>query len=300
MKKVYLGIDLGGTNVRVAKVDEAGAILELVSASSLASESTDVILENIMTQIQKISDLTDVCGIGIGVPGPVNQEKGWMNLATNIPNLKEVPIRDYLMEKTGLPVYLDNDATCTGLAEALLGGGKGYSHVVYITHSTGIGAGIVIDGKPISGAHGFGGEIANISVDPYRQKINHLNAGAVEAWASGVAIVSQSQEKIDSSISSGKHFFDLVKQNHSTALEILDQITSDFARMMSTITAVIDPDIYVIGGGVSLSADLYLPIVKEKYQKLVHEYIKDIPIVTAQIEHPGIIGAALLVKAKGE
>lgn len=299
MKKLYLGIDLGGTNVRVAKVSETGEILEMIKAPSYALQSQDIILDNLFAQIDKIGDLSEVVGIGIGVPGPVDQVNGWMNMASNIPAMLKVPLVQLLSQRYNKPVVMDNDANCTGLAEALVGAGKGYNPVVYLTHSTGIGAGIVVNGQTLSGAHGFGGEVANIIIDPAREKMSHLNGGAVEAEASGTAIVAKAKAQIDPQINSGVEVFNLYQENHPAAQAIIDQMTTDFAVMMSSITAIVDPAIYVIGGGVSLSANLYFEQLKEKYRARVHKFIQDVPIVLAQLEEPGIIGAAMLPKSKG-
>ncbi len=296
----YLGIDLGGTNVRVAKVSKEGKILDVKQNPSLAKESAETIFKNICDTIEELGTLEHCLGIGICVPGPVDQEKGWLNMATNIPALAKFPLVKRLEAFTNLPVYMDNDANVAGLAEALVGAGAGLPVVVYVTHSTGIGAGIIVNGQAVSGKHGYAGEVANLIIDPRAPKVNHLNVGALENLASGTALVHKAQQEIDPKIKSGRELFDLYKQGHSKAIEIVEQMSKDFAVGLSLIAHVVDPHIFVIGGGVSKSADIYFDKVKEYYNQHVHEGMKNVDIVLAQLAEPGIIGAAMLPVSHGK
>lgn len=296
----YLGIDLGGTNVRVAKVSKEGKILDVKQNPSLAKESAETIFKNICDTIEELGTLEHCLGIGICVPGPVDQEKGWLNMATNIPALAKFPLVKRLEAFTNLPVYMDNDANVAGLAEALVGAGAGLPVVVYVTHSTGIGAGIIVNGQAVSGKHGYAGEVANLIIDPRAPKVNHLNVGALENLASGTALVHKAQQEIDPKIESGRELFDLYKQGHSKAIEIVEQMSKDFAVGLSLIAHVVDPHVFVIGGGVSKSADIYFDKVKEYYNQHVHEGMKNVDIVLAQLAEPGIIGAAMLPVSHGK
>lgn len=296
----YLGIDLGGTNVRVAKVSKEGKILDVKQNPSLAKESAETIFKNICDTIEELGTLEHCLGIGICVPGPVDQEKGWLNMATNIPALAKFPLVKRLEAFTNLPVYMDNDANVAGLAEALVGAGAGLPVVVYVTHSTGIGAGIIVNGQAVSGKHGYAGEVANLIIDPSAPKVNHLNVGALENLASGTALVHQAQQEIDPKIESGRELFELYKQGHPKAIEIIEQMSKDFAVGLSLIAHVVDPHVFVIGGGVSKSADIYFDKVKEYYNQHVHEGMKNVDIVLAQLAEPGIIGAAMLPVSHGK
>lgn len=297
--KTYLGIDLGGTNVRVGKIDEEGNILQIVKNPSHALESIEVILETLTKTIEEIDDYQSVSGIGLGVPGPVDQKLGRMNMATNIPALDKYPLVNYLEKRYSVPVVMDNDANVAGLAEAYFGAGEGKDIVVYITHSTGIGAGIVVNQKTISGRHGYAGEIANIIVKREGEKINHLNIGAVENEASGTALVRKSKEAFGDSIEHAGQLFDLAKAGDQKALELVDDMTTDFAIAMADIAHVLDPDVFVIGGGVTQSGDFYFDKIREKYLQFVHEGMKDIDIKLATLKEPGLVGAAMLPKSKG-
>lgn len=298
MKK-YLGIDLGGTNIRVAKITEEGEILQVVKSPSYALESSEVIVDNIIKVIKQIDNLEEVDSIGLGVPGPVDQKNGWMNMASNMPALAKYPLVKKLEETFNLPVAMDNDANVACLAEAFFGQGKGKDIVIYVTHSTGIGCGVCINQKTISGAHGYAGEIGNIIVKRDGPKINHLNIGAIENESSGTHMVRKAKERIDQNIVHAGQIFDLVKEGNQEAIDLVDEMTTDFAMALANVGHVLDPDVFVIGGGVTQGADYYFETLIEKYKSMVHEGMRDVEIKIAQLEEPGLIGAAMLPQTKG-
>lgn len=295
----YIGIDLGGTNVRVAKIDENGLVIEDVIRESYAQQGPEKVVENIIDMIGQI-DYKSCVGIGIGVPGPVDVYRNVMTMSTNLPGFTEYPIADKLSEKFNMPVYLDNDANVAGLAEAIVGSGKGCPIVYYITHSTGIGGALVVDGKVVSGRNGYAGEIANIIIDRDRKKYNHLNVGAVENEASGTAIARIGKEILGNDIKSAKDVFVEASNGNQKALDIIDKMSYDFAMMMADIAHVCDPHIFVIGGGVSHGFAQYFDKVKQYYNSMVHVGMKDVPIVKASLKEPGVIGAAMLVKSRSK
>lgn len=293
MKK-YIGIDLGGTNVRVAIVSQDGKVLEEIKRDSLSDKGPEIVLDNVIDMVSLLKEKDEAVAIGLGIPGPVYQEKGTITIATNLKDFANFPVTNYLSERLNLPVYMDNDANVAGIAEALVGAGKGEDVVYYITHSTGIGGGLVVNGKLVTGKYGYAGEIANIIVDRNREKYDHLNKGAVENWASGTGIVWQANNLIDKNITSAKEVFDLYEAKHEIATKIIEGMIEDFAIMLSIISHVVDPNIYVIGGGVSKSSHLYLDKVIERYKELVHPGMRETRFELAQLAEPGVIGAAML------
>ena len=290
----FIGIDLGGTNVRVATVTELGEILEDVKSPSLSDQGPEVVLDNILSLIDQLKYKHEVLGVGLGIPGPVDTENGYVTLGTNIKDFAYFPVVKYLNERLNLPIFMDNDANVAGLAEAMVGAGKGEKIVYYITHSTGIGGALVVRGQVVSGNFGYAGEIANIIVDSNRPKINHLNAGAVENWASGSAMVRQAKERISEDIESAYEIFKLADEGNKDAVDIIDTMVVDFAMMLSAIAHVVEPHVFVIGGGVSKSANLYLNRVIETYNTLVHPGMRNTKFELARLDEPGVIGAAML------
>ncbi|RNM32192.1 ROK family protein [Erysipelothrix rhusiopathiae] len=297
----YIGVDLGGTNVRVAVIDEDGKIHEQVKSESYALEGPKVVLDNIISMIKNLKQFDECVGIGLGLPGPVNTELGCVTLSTNMKGFTEYPVIDYLKKHIDLPIYMDNDANVAGLAEALVGAGKGNNVVYYLTHSTGIGGALVFNGQVLSGHKGYAGEVGNIVIDRERVRrsdINTLNAGAVENEASGSALVRKAQELIDPKIQSAEEIFTLMEQGNEQAIQLIDEMSYDFAMMLSSIAHVCNPHVFVIGGGVTKSKNLYWDRMIGYYQDLVHEQMRDTQFVEAKLDEPGVIGAAMLCYSK--
>ncbi len=298
--KTYIGIDLGGTNVRVAKISEDGKVLSQVKGPSYGTEGPAKVMKNLKEMIREIPDWRECSGIGIGVPGPVDTKAGTMVLSTNLPGFSGYPIADELSKEFGMPAFLDNDANVAGLAEALVGAGKGLGTVFYVTISTGIGGVLVVNGKTVSGKHGFGGEIANIIIDRNREKINYLNVGAVENEASGTAITRKGKAAFgDDKIQHAGNVLDLAAKGDEKAKEIKACMEKDLGQLFATIACVCDPDMFIIGGGMTKSADKFLPGVIEQYKAMSHTAVHDTPFVIAGLEEPGIIGAAMLPVSNG-
>ncbi len=180
--KTYIGIDLGGTNVRCSTVQMDGTVIETVKGPSHADEGAEAIISNIASMIRQLKDWQNASGVGVAAPGPVARDGNGMAMCTNIPCLAKFPLRETLQNELHLPCFLGNDADAAGLAEALVGAGKGMRTVIYITLSTGIGGAIVYNGQLLPGSHGYSMEVASMSVDGSRPKINLPANGAVEDW----------------------------------------------------------------------------------------------------------------------
>ena len=295
----YIGIDLGGTNVRVAKVDEDGKIVQDVISPSYGLEGPEKIEANIL-ELLKQFDLTDTKSIGLCIPGPVDGEKNVITQATNIPGCEYYPFAQHMEKVTGVPVYLDNDANAAGLAEAILGAGKGYNEVYYLTHSTGIGAALIINGKVISGHKGYCGEVANVIVDENAKQYDnykHLNKGGVESVASGTAIGLIGKDEIGEEGDSSKKVFGLLKDGDPRAAKIIDKMCYNFAKCLADISAICAPDCFVIGGGCSHSSDLYFDTLTKYFKQMAHPVMADVPILKAELAEPGVLGAAMIGKS---
>ena len=296
--KTYIGVDLGGTNVRAAIVDEEGKVLVQKKSPSYAQEGKEKVMDTIINLIKSLPDYELCSGIGVGVPGPCDEKTGSMVLATNLPGFEGYSIANKLEETFHMPSFIDNDANVAALAEALVGAGKGKKVVYYVTLSTGIGGGLVINGECISGKHGFTGEIANIIIDRNRSKVNYLAVGAIENEASGTAITRKANEKASKKYKHAGEVFEDAHNGDLIAKEIVDNVARDLAQLFATIACVCDPDIFILGGGMMQSSDLFLPSVIEKFKEISHTQLHDDEFVLASFEEPGVIGAAMLPKSK--
>lgn len=292
----YIGIDLGGTNVRVAKIDDdMNIVQDIIKPSHGLEGPRELVRDTIFSMLDEIEDLDKCAGIGIGVPGAVDSVRKVMTISSNMKDFKDYPLADLIEERYKLPCFVDNDANVAGLGEAVAGAGKGYPSVYYVTHSTGIGGAFVTDNKIISGKNGYAGEIGNIIVDRNREAINNLNPGAVENESSGTAITRKAK-KIFDNINGARDVFDLAIKGDEKAIALIDEATKDFAQTLAAIAHVVDPHCFVIGGGVSKASDYYFPILKKYFDSMVHPIMRDTPIFKASLKEPGVLGAALLVK----
>lgn len=295
---MFIGIDLGGTNVRVAKVDEKGNVLEVVKEATEIDKGVEHVMEKIIHMIEKIDGYENCKGIGMGVPGPVDTKNGKMILATNLPGFQGYPIADRIREHFNLPAYLDNDVNVAGMGEAVLGAGKEHDLVYYVTISTGIGGALVVNRKVISGKNGHAGEIANIIIDRNRDKVNYLNVGAVENEASGTAITRKGKVLFgEENIAHAGDVFDLARKGDAQALQLCDDMAYDLAVMFSTIAHVVDPEVFVLGGGVMKGKDLFFDKMETYYRGMIHQGMQTVVFKDAELEEPGIVGAAMLPMA---
>lgn len=293
MKK-YIGIDLGGTNIRAAIVQEDGKILCMKKSESHPERGAEPVMETMISLIESLDGYQECEGIGMGIPGPINTAEGKIIVSTNLPKLIGYPIADHIRDHFGKPTFMDNDVKVAALGEAVLGAGKGYPIVYYVTISTGIGGALVIDRKVISGQNGHAGEIGNICIDRDREKYNILNAGAVENEASGTAITRKGKAVFGDSIRNAGDVFELARTGNEKALEIVDNMAYDLAMMFSAIGHIIDPHVFVVGGGVMKGKDVFFDKMEKYYRSMIHAGMQPVVFKEAELEEPGIAGAAML------
>ena len=201
MKTHALAADLGGTNIRVALLDREGRISHRYSTPTLAHLGRDAVLERFLAAIDQVrasGDLASVAGIGVSVASPVDPDSGVMHDPPNLPGWDGFSAKPTLEETFSLDVAIANDATVAALAEHRYGSGRGYRHMIYITLSTGIGGGVVIDGRLYTGARGYAGGIGHITIDRNGPPCNCGNLGCLEAMSSGTAVARMARERLAS------------------------------------------------------------------------------------------------------
>jgi len=292
-----IGIDLGGTNLRIGLFDEKGEIIKEQSRPTEAEKGPEYAITNMAEAINDLKSNYDIKAVGIGSPGPLFPNTGIIIEPPNLPGWMNVPIVKMLEEKTGLPVKLENDANAAALAEATLGAGKGASSVYYITISTGIGGGYVLNGQLVSGAQGNCGEIGNMIVNPSPDAYQGpgLNRGALEGLASGTAIGRIGKERLN--ITNGaQEVFQLAEQGNQQAQEIIDEAVNYLAIGLANIINTVNPEVIVIGGGVMKSKDLILKPLIEKTREYVYPSLKESLVIKPAVldQKAGLVGAGLL------
>ncbi len=293
MKK-YIGVDLGGTNIRAAVVQENGEIICMKKAQSHPERGAEAVMETMTALIESLDGWQSCEGIGMGIPGPIDTAAGKIIVSTNLPKLIGFPIAGYIQDHFRKPAYMDNDVKAAALGEAVQGAGRGMPIVYYVTISTGIGGALVIDQKVISGQNGHAGEIGNICIDRAREKYNILNAGAVENEASGTAVTRKGQAVFGDRIRNAGDVFELARSGDEKAETIVRDMAYDLAVMFSAIGHVVDPHVFVVGGGVMKGKDVFFDKMESYYRSMIHDGMQSVVFKEAELEEPGIIGAAML------
>lgn len=311
MAEVLFGVDLGGTTVKLGLFDRDGNVLDKWEIPTRKEENGRQILPDIAQTIKdKMNEKgysdQDVMGVGIGVPGPVDNA-GTIYKAANL-GWGVMNINEELGALTGLTVKAGNDANVATLGEMWKGGGRGYCNMVAVTLGTGVGGGIIVDGRLLAGATGAGGEIGHIHVDDEEQDACGCgNHGCLEQYASATGIVRLAKRALqqsgqDSVLRNGeisaKTVFDAVKAGDALAMEIAEKFGEYLGKGLAAVAAVVNPEIFVIGGGVSKAGPVLLDYIEKYYKPYVFHGSRDAKFALATLGNDaGIYGAARLVLA---
>lgn len=295
--KTYVGVDLGGTNVRVARIDETGAVLQVLKEQTEADKGPEHILSKIERMIESLEAYEACEGIGLGIPGPIDTQAGKIIVSNNLPDLIGYPIADRFRSYFHKPVFMDNDVKVAGLGEAVQGAGRGKRIVYYLTVSTGVAGALVVEGKVIAGAHGHAGEVGNLILDPHREARAGLNCGAVESEISGPALTRKASAALGKAVQHAGEVFVWAQKGDERAKALCDAFMDDLAHLLSSIALVCDPDIFILGGGVMKSSDYFFSEVQKRFVERVFPGMRGIAFAKAQLEEPGLIGAAMLPMA---
>lgn len=313
MNQYCFGVDLGGTTVKIGLFDPQGSVLEKWEISTRKENNGNNILPDIANAILgKMEEMkitkNSVIGVGIGVPGPVD-DKGVINKAVNL-GWEVMNINDVLGGLLQIPVKAGNDANVAALGEMWCGGGKGYRNMVLATLGTGVGGGIIVNGKILTGATGAGGEIGHIHIEDDEPEVCGCgNHGCLEQYASATGVVRVAKRKLAASKEdsvlrtalenndlSAKAVFDAVKAGDKLACEIAETFGMYLGKGLAAIADVVNPEVFVLGGGVSKAGEILCEYVSKYYQKYVFHGCKDVQFKLATLGNDaGIYGAAKLV-----
>ncbi len=317
MKKNRIGIDVGGTNVKIALVDDSGKIIYSNSVPTRAEMGYEYTVNNIKQAIydlMKETKLTakDIEGIGFGFPGQVDYKSGIVRLAPNIPGWVEVPIAKMIEDEFHIPTRVDNDVRCAALGELKYGAGKGCENLVCITVGTGIGSGLIVNGKLVRGASNAAGEIGHIKLQIHDGPICGCgDTGCMEAFASGPAIVAMAEEYILGGKSTKYREManggditpfivaEAAKAGDPVAKRIFARIGEYIGIGMASVVNLLNPEKIIIGGGVADAGDILLEPLKEALKKRAMKIAGEtVEVVPAQLGNTaGVIGASLLIES---
>jgi len=284
--KYGFGIDLGGTTVKIAYFDETGNMLDKWEIPTVTEGNGAQILPDIAASIRQYIDgnqivETEILGLGIGVPGPVDS-KGVVNKCVNL-GWGVFNIAEELTKLTGFPVKAGNDANVAALGEFWKGGGQGCENMVFATLGTGVGGGIVIEGKLLHGTHGSGAEIGHMVLNKNETAVCGCGKrGCVEQYCSATGIVRLASLHGMENVTC-KDIFDAGKAGDRVALEVLDEYYEYLGEFLGTLCSVIDPEIVVLGGGVSKAGEVLLTGVEPYFHKYVFHAASNVKFSLASL-----------------
>ncbi len=311
MAKIIIGVDLGGTRIRAARLDDQLKILSREETLTLADEGLEPTLNRIKQQIHRVMQPGEtVAGIGISAPGPLNPKTGVIVHPPNLPGWLEVPLGDILKEEFGVPVYVGNDANVAILAEVARGAAQGYRHAIYITVSTGIGSGIIVDGRLLLGKEGLAAEAGHMVmiVEPYVGSLETEAAGpdmaaqAVKRMEAGEPSMMKIMVNGDLSKVSGKTVGDAALKGDALAVSIVERSGKIIGCGIVNLLHLFNPEIIVVGGGVANLGDLLFKPMRKAIEdySIAEAYWRDLIITTPDLgEDVSIVGAAALVATQG-
>ncbi|MFA7144396.1 MAG: ROK family glucokinase [Candidatus Izemoplasmatales bacterium] len=307
MKKYLMGIDVGGTAIKIGQFDLEGILINKWDIPTNKTDCGQHILPEIYEFLDSIVNLDEVKGIGFGVPGPVTNGviKNGVNLGWDVLDVKGEFLS--LLGNKEIIVKVSNDANVAAAGEVFHGAAKGYKNVCLFTIGTGVGGGIIIDGKLVDGYDGVGGEVGHMLVDHNRRfTCNCGKSGCLETVGSATGIVNLGKmyRAMDSSSKlnryerlSAKMVFDFAKKGDQAALKAIDEATNYLAYALSLVTLVINPEIFVIGGGVSYAGKFLLDKIESQYYQYVTPFITHAKFALAELgNEAGMYGAAYQVR----
>lgn len=303
------GVDIGGTTVKMGLFQEDGTVLDKWEIKSRTENEGAAVLPDIADAIvakltQRGIEKEEIVGIGVGVPAPVTDD-GVVQQTANLGwGYKEV--RRELEELTGMTAKIGNDANVAALGEMWKGGGVGNKNMVMVTLGTGVGGGIIINGNILTGNNGAGGEIGHLCVNEEETECCGCGKkGCLEQYASATGVVRLAKAKLagyagetvlNADDVSAKDVFDAVKAGDKAAIEIAEEFGRYLGRALANIAALVDPSIFVVGGGVSKAGEVLFHYIKEPYMENAFFANKDVKFALAQLGNDaGIYGAAKLV-----
>lgn len=304
-----VGVDLGGTKIATALHDQTGKVIKRVQYSTKQFKSAEAVINALAESVNEVRGDYPIVGVGVASPGAVDTDRGIILKGTNLPDWTNIPLQAEMEAQLNLPVKVVNDANAAAWGEYYVGAGKGSKTMVYVTLSTGIGAGIVLDSKLLIGSNGYAGELGHTVI---RQDGLPCGCGAVgcwEAFASGTSmarIANEAAEKQatlmtelaekDGTPIGAKHLFAAARAGDAVACAVVDEVTQNVALGLKNIIHTFNPDCIVIGGGVSLAGDaLFDPVLEKTKAAVLEPYRETFKLVPAALgDDVGIVGAATL------
>lgn len=316
-KKYAIGVDLGGSKINVALISYHGKIKEHIKVPTNANQEPDVTISRIKRVIHEIISqsglgIESILGIGIGAPGPLDCQKGIIHFAPNLPGWKEVHLRQLIAEEFNLPVILENDGNAAAWGEKIFGVAKGVNDLVCLTLGTGVGGGLILNGKIYHGKNNVAGEIGHIIVNKNGPRCNCGNFGCLEAYSSATGIKNRISRKIKESKIDDHNFFyqkdldkislakifELARQGNPVVKDIVDEAIEYLGVGIASLVNLLNPEMVVLVGGITNEGNKLLHPVKDiVFNRAMKSNLEDLKIVFGQLGgYAGAVGSAALLQ----
>lgn len=311
-EKIYVGVDVGGTSIKVGVCDGEGQLLHTFEGPTETSKGTDTILHNIANYSRLVVQEADldwelVDGVGVGIAGFLDIPNGIVKYSANL-NIVDTNLKQFLEQELQKVIKINNDANVAALGEAWAGAGKGVNHCVCYTLGTGVGGGIIIDGKIVEGYNGMAGELGHIAIVPDLEAIQCGcgKMGCLESVSSATGIIRMAKDAVErgdrTTLSQveeimAKDVFDAAKAGDEVAARIVSRAAYYLGKSMAMMSIVLNPRYFIIGGGVSKAGDFLFDQIREVYEKYALDQAKEgVSIVPAVLgNNAGVVGAAGLI-----
>jgi glucokinase len=292
-----IAVDLGGTQLRAGLVDAQGNILERESVFTEAQAGPEAVVQQICKLVESIkSKAPKIKGIGVSSPGPLDTVEG---MALSLPTLKgftSFPLRQALRDELQMDVKLENDGIAAAIGEWRFGAGVGLQNLVYVTVSTGIGGGVIVDNHVLRGRKGMGGHVGHMSITRDGLRCNCGNMGCIEAYAAGPAFTTRARQVLKNDSLNAADVFALARNSDAQAQALIEDEATILGMGFTSLLHLYSPEILVMGGGLSNEFDALHPTIHHYIQTNAMAAFKDVPVVKAKLGgNSGLIGAASLV-----
>jgi len=311
-QQIALGVDLGGTNLRSAAVTKSGEIVFETHRPTFASEGVDSVIDRIALAIREAADAAGVgkdVPVGVAAPGPLDPRRGIVHFAPNLPGWRDVQLRDRLQSLTGRPVILGNDANAAALGEFIFGAGQGSQNMIYVGLGTGIGGGVIAEGRLIDGIRGMGGELGHVTVDLDGPRCTCGSPGCIEAFCSAWSITHEAELLVASGRGDAIHAGAVngtigpravgaaAANGDPAALALLDRAGRALGAGLANFINIFNPEIIVLGGGVSeIGEPLLAPVRRAIDTYAMAVMTSDVRLIPSSLGlKTGIYGSAALV-----
>lgn len=298
MTKYSIGLDLGGTNLRAAAIEESGKMIHKVSGGTNLSAGREAVVDDMAAAINELRNTCGggLAGVGIGVPGFIIMETGVITDSPNLPGFENFPIRDQIEQRLGAPVILENDANAAALGEKWMGAGREVNDLVLLTLGTGIGGGIICGGRVLHGFVGMAGELGHMTVNPTGNPCGCGNRGCLEKHASATAVTAMAKMQGLGDHLSSEAVYTLAAQGNEKAREIFVAMGEALGIALANLVGVFNYPLYLLSGGMLPAWDFFAPPMLAEIQRRSFVYRATRPRVEKATlgNEAGLYGAAYL------